>query len=304
MLGAWRNRTVSTSVLFARSPSCRARGAIEPRRATRIRSATERSQKKADTADPRRTKPNRLMLHIAAAAVFLFAQAASATAIIGIQTRDALIIAGDSRGSNMGGGQLRGISDDVCKVHVVAKAVFAMAGMAEDVKGAFSSQTAIINILRRRVSLQGAAEAVVNELRPRMLTFLQRLKADDLASFATETAKESIADMLIGEVDKDGSVMLRVILRPVTLGGLSITHEIRRRCATPCQGRLIFPLGVVSGKDLDANPYAPSQPLHLYARSLELKILDPRAGGPIDVVQLDRNGHKWITRKENCRDEE
>ena len=242
---------------------------------------------------------------MAALAILLSAPAAAATALVGIQAPDALIIAGDSRGNMIVGGQVQKISDHICKVHVVARAVFGMAGIEEDVKGAFSSKTAVLDILRRRTSLRGAAQAIVNELKPKMLTLLQRLRTEDPASFSMETAKEGIVDILIGEIEKDGPAMLRVILKPVTVGGLLIAHEIRRPCAAPCQKTLIFPLGVIKDEDLDRVPYSPPRPLTAYAQSLvESKIGHPQVGGPVDVVRLDSGGHEWIKRKLNCRAEE
>ena len=224
----------------------------------------------------------RLMLHLALTVPSVFtAQGATATALVGILAEDGLLMAADSRERLFGGGDNRvlHVNDNVCKIRVIRKTLFGMAGLKVDVVGRFSYQDAITEVLRNRGSLRDALKTIADELKPKSLEFLKRLRRDDPAAFALETSKAWFLDVLIGAFEGRRPAMMRVVLKAKVEGDrLRVDREFQ--CENGCPGKFArFALGEVTGRDFDANP--PVFPLHEYARSIvSLKVSDPSVGGP------------------------
>lgn len=244
------------------------------------------------------------LLTAAMLSALLLPQTVSASVIIGLQGAEALLIAGDSRTSVMSADGILKTRDDTCKVHVVGGAVFGMAGFARDLATGFRFETVVIDVLRRGPTIETAAHAIVNELEPRVLALLRHLEHTAPKSFAREMSKKAVVDVILGFRQAGGSAMVRILLKPVGGGTLSISSEIRHPCPPPCKTGYLFAAGLTD-EDLDKTPPSQAAPTDApaYARALiNSKMADPLVGGPIDMVQLDRNGPMWLARKLHCPD--
>ena len=243
------------------------------------------------------------------AAILLNANVPSfATSIVAIHTPDQVVIAADSEQTLRGGG-LPTNRQTVCKIYQEGDALIAISGLAGDPARGLDPVQIVAAVLHDKNSFKKTINLIKRKLSVALRAELERLRVDDPALFS----------QMLEDSEKNGTAVFFTFLEydvPVAavIGIYPSIHERHRlaltskrlTCPGDCpDGVYTFFLGerkaidryvAENGKHFSMGP----DEIVRFMVQLEIDAGTPGVGPPIDVVQLDKAGIKWLSPRPGC----
>jgi hypothetical protein len=235
------------------------------------------------------------------------AAAQANTAIVGIRTPEAVVVAADSKATFQG---VSTFTRTVCKIYQAESLFFAVSGLANDLGRGFSAPHSVAAGLAAGGTFAervGAAEA---HLLSAMTAELGRLKAEDPRRFeqALDVPEGQVVAVLVFGLDGTVPAAAGFTLKLSSARPGSIQMDVvRLACPGDCpDGTLIFSLGHREAIDRFRNDPANDlrqMSLEQTARflvELEVKDRPDDVGLPVDVLRIDSNGATWSPPRPGC----
>jgi hypothetical protein len=233
------------------------------------------------------------------------APAVFGTAIVGLRAPRGFVIAADSKPTYMGPG--RKGPPTVCKIFQFGALYFSVEGLAEDSRRNFSPERIVANNFSFADSLAHNMDVLEKLLSESLKTTMERMKTEDLDTFAFNHKPGSDTMAIIAGEMVGGSPQM---------SGRGFTYQERSPNITikrsDCPGE-DCPTGTryfFAGESDVAQPMAtdffrsiaPRDPV-ADARSMvevEIKAHPKTVGPPITVLRVDENGASWPSNDAGC----
>lgn len=217
----------------------------------------------------------------------------AATTVVVVWKKGQIIVATDSRMTDSNRNYLR----SECKIVVTDSFVFAMVGLTSDVD--FDMREIARRVSREEGALQTKVEHFQQVAAPKLQLSLERLKMREPLAFSSWMLKTQgglTQAVFVRVADKTPQVLLATFKASEQIDGIHLRNEIQ--IAQRNEGFLF--MGTHTHIDKHGDEFPKENGLTQWAAQLiEVEIgADPaEVGGPVDVVQLDERGAKWIQAK-------
>ncbi len=234
--------------------------------------------------------------------LFLTVSPCSGTTIVAMRTPDFFVIAADSL-STFKGGKKPQSSGLMCKILQKGSVVFATAGLVKDPQRGFDSNAIVSKSLQASSPLSTNIKMVEASLSQSFQRELERLRYEEPSLFK----KSRSVTVLLARYEKNQPIAsgIQFLGEPGAKGTVLVKTKTLS-CPGDCpRGQYIFYLGETSivkkfmhesGHNLQMSPEEAVR----FMVQLEIDAGTPGVGPPIDVLRLDKNGIKWLSRKKKC----
>jgi hypothetical protein len=229
------------------------------------------------------------------------------TAIVGIRTPEAVVVAADSKATFQG---VSTFTRTVCKIYQAESLFIAVSGLANDLRRGFSAPRSVAAGLAAGGTFQqrvGAAEA---HLLSAMTAELRQLKAEDPRRYeqALDVPAGQVVAVLVFGLEGTVPVVAGFGLKPSNTQAASVRLEsVRLACPDGCAaGTSIFFLGhraaIDRFRDAPSGDPPPAAPEEMAKFFVELEVADrpDDVGAPVDVLVVDRAGARWLPPRPGC----
>lgn len=230
------------------------------------------------------------------------------TTIVAIRTPTEVIVGADSKVVAIGGE----ITDapDGCKIIQVGNFFFAHAKILRDTLGKFSVHDTVVQSHQLGNSISATVRTFEDLIVPSLVRMLQDLRSINLSYFTQNILKGgSAVDVIFFGIENAKPVLFMRYFVPIIANDGSISVEVKRMdCPGDCPGGMTFAfMGAKKelNQFLDQNPHY-SQigwvPTINKLISLEAEANPDHVAPPIDIMQVDNQGARWLQRKPECPD--
>jgi hypothetical protein len=230
---------------------------------------------------------------------------ANATTIVVARTPTEIVIGADSKVTDSYGGV---VDNSACKIQQVGNLFVAFEGLLRDKKTGFN----VAEIARRALQLKPNASAAE--------------KVDILTGFVTSALFEELNQARINSpqefrIKLEGQTFLRIVVagfegnRPVVfvrqfrtafmarnIGVVVIPDDCLKDCKGEVVTRFIGEIGAIEGLPEETQDFWKAGLISGVRRLLEIEIAarSEYVGAPIDILQINARGARWVQKKPEC----
>ncbi len=236
--------------------------------------------------------------------IALCSSALANTSIIVVRTPDVVYLGADSK--TITGGQP--VTDrKTCKIHQADELFFAVAGFAGDQRRGFNVPEIVARAAKNgftiREMVRRSEEAIVEQLTGELV----RLKNEAPETYEKVVKGSGGTALALAFAGYEDGATLVIISQFATRNENPHSVFIKRdSCPGNCPfGVKTFFLGsyqaiarYIAGKTGEGD-MEPIEAIR-YLIELEMKENPQGVGGPVDILQIDRQGPKWIQKKDEC----
>jgi hypothetical protein len=232
---------------------------------------------------------------------------ANATTIVVARTANEIVIGADSKVTDTYGKEL---SNQVCKIQQVGNLFIASEGLLRDKATGFN----VPNIAGRALQLKPDATAaekvniLTGFLTAELFVELNRVRRDSADEFHTKLEGQTFLRIVIAGFEGDRPVVfVRQFRTSFIARGTGVT-VIPDDCVDDCQGevvtRFLGETEAIEGLPEDTPGFWKDGLVNGVRRLVETEIRtrSEYVGPPIDLLQINAQGAKWIQKKQECPD--
>jgi hypothetical protein len=195
-----------------------------------------------------------------------------------------------------------------CKIHQADDLFFAVAGLTSDPGRGFNAPAIVREAMRNESTMADKVEAAEQAIIERLNKELNRLQAEDPSMYAKKVRAEEgkVLSLAFVGFQKDESFALVRQFQAIESHPVSV-HVSRQSCPGDCpDGVRMFFLGrykaierYMSRRSKDTPRLSLEEAVNHF---IELEIGEnPReVGGPVDILRIDKDGPRWIQKKDSC----
>jgi hypothetical protein len=231
------------------------------------------------------------------------------TSIIAIRLNDQVVAGADSkRLLTFGSGPEFPVSEPNCKIGIGDGFFFAIAGLSHDIGIGFRPDMIISKAPKISGTIEQKVEMMEEMIKKPLTESLDRYRRRYPLNYQVEFKRGSALQIIFFGLEK-GSTFVTARDFFATRSALVPTeiNVIRYKCPGDCtNGEAIFILGESDAiaKFAQQPTFWAHDPIRAVRKLIELEITDAPniVGPPIDILQIDGNGARWIQKKEECPD--
>ena len=254
----------------------------------------------------KRTNPIRLRL-LAAGAVLFFSlyDVANATTIVVARSANEIVIGADSKVTDTYGNEL---NSQVCKIQQVGNLFLAFEGLLRDKATGFSVPEIAMKALQLRPEASAAEKVNVltGFLTSELFVELQRVRNSSADEFHTKLEGQTFLRVVVAGFEGNRPVVfVRQFRTTFVARGIGVTVS-PDDCLDNCHGdvvtRFLGETEAIEGLPED-RPTFWKDGLAAGVRRLietEIEARNEYVGPPIDLLQINAQGAKWIQKKPGC----
>jgi len=230
-----------------------------------------------------------------------------ATTIVVARTANEIVIGADSKVTDTYGKEL---NSQVCKIQQVGNLFIAFEGLLRDKATGFN----VPGIASRALQLKPDATAaekvniLTGLLTAELFVELTRLRRDSANEFHTKLEGQTFLRIVIAGFEGNQPVVfVRQFRTAFVASGIGVT-VIPDDCLADCQGevvtRFLGEIDAIEGLPEDTPGFWKDGLVAGVRRLVETEIeaRSEYVGPPIDLLQIDARGAKWIQKKKECPD--
>jgi len=230
---------------------------------------------------------------------------AKATTIVVARTANEIVIGADSKVTDTYGKEL---NSQVCKIQQVGNLFIALEGLLQDKATGFS----VPEIAGRALRLKPDATAVekvnilTGFLTTELFVELNRVRRDSAAEFHTKLEGQTFLRIVIAGFEGNQPVVFVRQFRTAFVAGAIGVTVIPDDCLADCKGdvvtRFLGETDAIEGLPEDEPGFWKKGLVAGVQRLLETEIeaRSEYVGPPIDLLQINAQGARWIQKKEEC----
>lgn len=195
-----------------------------------------------------------------------------------------------------------------CKIHQADDLFFAVAGLTSDPGRGFNAPAIIGEAMRNESNMADKVEAAEEAIIERLNKELNRLQAEDPSMYARKVRAEggNVLSLAFVGFQKDESFALVRQFQAVESKAVSVRVS-RQSCPGDCpDGVRMFFLGrysaierYMSNRSKDTPRLRLEEAVNHFIE-LEIGENPQDVGGPVDILRIDRDGARWIQKKDSC----
>jgi hypothetical protein len=249
-------------------------------------------------------------LHLSALLIILLVFAsntANATTIVVARTANEIVIGADSKVTDTYGNEL---NNRVCKIQQVGNLFMATEGLLKDKKTGFSVPEIATKALRLKpnATAEEKVSILTGFLTSALFTELTRVKHDSHDEFLRKLDGQTFLRIVVAGFDGNKPVVFVRQFRTTSISGNLGVVVIPDDCLDDCNGEVVTRfLGETEAIDdlPESSPDFWNEGLAAGVRRLVRTEIDARSeyvGAPIDLLQINARGAKWIQKKLECAD--
>jgi hypothetical protein len=195
----------------------------------------------------------------------------------------------------------------VCKIYQVDELIFAVAGFAGDRRRGFNIPEIVARAGKNASSLRERVRRSEEALSEQLTAELVRLKKEAPTTYAKVVKEEGAPVLTLAFAGYEEEATFVIISQFAAREDNPPAVFVKRdSCPGNCPfGVKTFFLGssraiarYIAGKSGEGN-MEPIEAIR-YLIGLEIEENPQSVGGPVDILQIDRQGPKWIQKKEEC----
>lgn len=240
---------------------------------------------------------------------FFSVQLAFGTCIIAIRLNDQVVVGADSKINRAD--SMIPAKEPYCKIGVGDGFFFAISGIVLEEKTGFNPYMIISKAPKIHGTIEQKGEWFERMIGKPLFEMLERYRRGSPSNYELLFQRTSSPlQIIFFGVEKGSSFVLATYFAPTSRSArdpVEIT-TYRYKCPGDCpNGEQIFMLGEHHAIDrfLSGEPnFWKKDPVGAVRKLIELEIADDPeiVGPPIDILQIDRNGTRWIQKKAQCPD--
>lgn len=224
------------------------------------------------------------------------------TAFALLRTPDAIFVAADSKLSWF---DTSATVRSVCKIRSVGSTWYVMGGVYQYPAAGYSAPALVASALRSPGNILAKAREFESKAAPAVELLLKRIEKDRAQTAEwEEVASIPLTLFIFGFEDGGPSVSSREFVRATTADSFP-TVMTHRRDYGPDTREVVWlasPSTLAGGFATEVPSWQSMEPSAMVKSFVEYAIRKrPKTtGGPIDVLRIDRTGHRWLRRKTEC----
>jgi len=229
------------------------------------------------------------------------------TSIIGIRVNDRVVVGADS--TSVRSDTMTRTEESYCKIGVGDGFFFALAGLYHNVETAFNPYMIIRDSSNLGLTIEKKVKRLEEMIEKPLTEILERLRRDSPLEYARRYQGGSALQIIFFGVEEGSTFMLAREFVPTATILFPVQIIIfRYKCPGDCEnGEEIYKLGESEAIDrflIKEPDFWKNNPVDAIRKLIELEIADRplNVGPPIDILQIDKNGARWIQKKKECSD--
>jgi len=239
-----------------------------------------------------------------------FVSPALATSIVAVRVNEHVIVGADSK-RTVGRDPQNAIpiQEPVCKIGKGDRIFFATAGL---VRGSgFDVDSSIAKASEIQGTIEQKIETILQTIKEPLTLIVDRYRQTDPLDYSKTFAKAPVLQILFFGINNDSTFIMAsefFIPTPSPLVPVQIVIRYGKCPGDACTtGEQLFVTGEhdAISKFLSEKPgYWKVNPVEAVRELIELQIADiPNlVGPPIDILYVDKNGARWVQKKDQCPD--
>lgn len=257
-----------------------------------------------------RTITNHILLRVIGITAVLLtvpSSQARATTIVVARAADEIVIGADSKVTNTYGKEL---NSQVCKIQQVGNLFIAFEGLLRDKATGFNAPEIAIRALQLKPDATAAEKVniLTGFITAELFVELNRVRRDSADEFHTKLEGQTFLRIVIAGFEKNRPVVfVRQFRTSFIARGVGVT-VIPDDCLDDCKGevvtRFLGETDAIEGLPEDT-PGFWKDGLAAGVRRLvetEIEARSEYVGPPIDLLQINAGGARWIQKKQECPD--
>lgn len=232
-----------------------------------------------------------------------------ATSIVCLRSPDSVVIAADSLMTVKGGDQ-QAKSVRECKISQVGGGFFSMTGFVKDPARPYDAARIVAEALKRDKDFAGSAASVAAAVKEGLKDEVAKLRAEapELYEKFIIGQKGTLLKVLLAGFEEGTPMTVLLSFRQVSSAGEPAITVERDACPGNCDPQGIYAFFLGDRRPIDAylkSGKADWRSPEKSAKTLVEAVIaahTPDVGPPVDVLRIDREGARWIERKEECPD--
>jgi len=241
---------------------------------------------------------------------FPFQLALGQTSIVAIRLNDQVVVGADSKiHLEEATGLKIPVSEPICKIGKGDGFFFATSGLLAVKETGYNANKIISEAPKINGTIEQKIERLEEMIKTPLTESLERHRRVYPWNYPYTSGTKPALEIVFLAVEKDSPFLLRRDFIPITSAFDSVEMNIvRKKCPGDCQnGEDIYPLGEKRAikERLSQGPnFWKNDPINAIRKLIELEIADDPfyVGPPIDILQIDKNGARWIEKKKECPD--
>lgn len=252
----------------------------------------------------------RILLRLIAVGAVLFCgvnNVARATTIVVARSANEIVIGADSKVTDTYGNEL---NSQVCKIQQVGSLFVAFEGLMRDKATGFSVPAIAVRAMQLKPDASAAEKVniLTGFLTSELFVELQRLRSNSANEFHTKLEGQTFLRVVIAGFEGNRPVVfVRQFRTTIISGGIGVT-VIPDDCLGDCKGevvtRFLGETEAIDGLPEETPDFWHGGLIAGTRRLIEAEIAarSEYVGPPIDLLQINAQGAKWIQKKSGCPD--
>lgn len=229
----------------------------------------------------------------------------NATTIVIARTPTEIVIGADSKVTDSYG---QGVDNEVCKIHQVGSLFVAFEGLLRDKRTGFNVPDVSKRALQWKPDASAAEKVTMltGFLTSALFEELVQVRSNSPQEFQRKLEGQTFLKIVVAGFERNKPVVFVRQFRTTFIAGKVAVTVIPDDCLDDCKGevvtRLLGETAAIDGLPEETPGFWQPGLIPGVRRLLELQIMarSEYVGPPIDILQINARGAKWIQKKPQC----